>query len=120
MNERRFQVEVAPAGSGRVRIILAGDLDVAADDALAAGYRRVASGPGSSEIVLDFHDVGYINSTGIALIVRLLAEARRDRRAVTAVGLSDHYRRIFEITRLADYVRIEADEAAPAGREERP
>ena len=74
MNERRFQVEVAPAGSGRVRIILAGDLDVAADDALADGYRRVASGPRSSEIVLDFHDVGYINSTGIALIVRLLAD----------------------------------------------
>ena len=48
----------------------------------------------------------YINSTGIALIVRLLAEARRDHREVIADGLSDHYREIFRITRLSDYLTI--------------
>jgi anti-anti-sigma factor len=56
--------------------------------------------------VLDFANVDYINSTGIALIVRLLAEARRDHREVIALGLSDHYREIFRITRLSDYLTI--------------
>ena len=44
---------------------------------------------------IDFGDVGYINSTGIALIVRLLTHARRDGRAVLALGLTEHYREIF-------------------------
>jgi anti-anti-sigma factor len=54
----------------------------------------------------DFEHVGYINSTGIALIVRLLTSARADGRTVRAVGLTDHYRQIFEITRLSDYMEI--------------
>ena len=57
-------------------------------------------------MILDFADVDYINSTGIALIVRMLAEARRDHREVIALGLSDHYREIFRITRLSDYLTI--------------
>ena len=71
-------------------------------------------------IVLDFTDVGYINSTGIALIVRLLADGRRDRREVRAFGLSPHYAEIFELTRLSDYLHIFADAAGatatPAGQ----
>ena len=48
----------------------------------------------------------WLELTGIALIVRLLAEARRDHREVIAEGLSDHYREIFRITRLSDYLTI--------------
>jgi hypothetical protein len=36
----------------------------------------------------------------------MLAEARRDHREVIALGLSDHYREIFRITRLSDYLTI--------------
>ena len=66
-------------------------------------------------MILDFTHVDYINSTGIALIVRLLAEARRDHREVVAVGLSDHYQEIFRITRLSDYLVIADTPASPGG-----
>jgi anti-sigma B factor antagonist len=56
--------------------------------------------------------VGYINSTGIALVVRMLAEARRDGRGVRAVGLTPHYQTIFRITRLSDYMDIVEGDAA--------
>ena len=56
--------------------------------------------------------VEYINSTGIALLVSLLGKARRDGRPVTAWGLTDHYREIFEITRLADFMEVVTDEHA--------
>ena len=56
--------------------------------------------------------VGYINSTGIALIVRFLADGRRDRRELRACGLSPHYAEIFELTRLSDYMRIFDDPAS--------
>ncbi len=61
-------------------------------------------------VALDFTNVEYINSTGIALLVSLLAKARRDGRPVVAWGLTDHYREIFEITRLADFLEVVADE----------
>ena len=73
---------------------------------------RRRRGNGARVVTLDFSRVGYINSTGIALLVGLLAKGRRDRVELEARGLTDHYREIFEITRIADFVRILPDEDA--------
>ena len=83
------------------------------DRCLAAAYAE-ATRAGATRVVLDFVHVDYINSTGIALIVRLLAEARRDHREVVAVGLSDHYREIFRITRLSDFIALDDDATTPS------
>jgi anti-anti-sigma factor len=113
MSSERLTALVEPEAGGSSRIVLAGDLDGSADQALANAYARATeTGPG--EVVLDFGSIGYINSTGIALVVRLLAEARRERRPVRAVGLSDHYREIFRITRLSDFMTIEEPAPQPA------
>lgn len=110
MNDNRLAIDVVTATPGEVRLAMRGDVDIAADAALAAAYHEAAA-TGATRVILDFGDVDYINSTGIALIVRLLAEARRDHREVIALGLSDHYREIFQITRLSDYLTI-ADSAS--------
>ena len=107
----RLTAEVRDEGPDAVRIRLRGDIDVAADAALAAATGDMSKRD-PRRVVLDFGDVGYINSTGIALIVRLLADARRDHRTVVAEGLSAHYREIFRITRLSDFLTI-ADGPAP-------
>ena len=86
MNKQRLTVEVDDATPGEARLAMEGDVDVAADEALAAAYTAAAA-RGVDRILLDFTRVDYINSTGIALIVRLLAEARRDRSADIAVPL---------------------------------
>lgn len=116
MSGERLAARVEP-GAGGARIVLAGDLDGTADATLAGAYAQAVAGLGDAggEVVLDFGATGYINSTGIALVVRLLAEARRERRAVRAVGLSDHYREIFRITRLSDFMTIEEPAATPEG-----
>ena len=101
----RLAVEVAASTPGEARLAMRGDVDIAADEVLAAAYAEAAA-TGATRVVLDFGAVDYINSTGIALIVRMLAEARRDHREVIALGLSDHYREIFRITRLSDYLTI--------------
>ena len=99
---------------GGARIVLRGDIDGSARAALGAAYDETA---GAARVLLDFGAVDYINSTGIALIVGLLARARADSRAVAASGLSPHYREIFEITRLSDFMTILADEPS-SGRAE--
>ena len=90
-------------------IDLTGDLNSSAEDALNEAYAK-ATGAGAGAVVLNFERAEYINSTGIALIVGLLAQARANRVDVKAFGLSDHYREIFEITRLADFMTITDDE----------
>jgi anti-sigma B factor antagonist len=105
-----FSAEVR-ATADLATIVLHGDINVAAESDLAGAYASVAA-TGAGAVLLDFSDTEYINSTGIALIVRLLADARRDRREVRACGLSPHYVEIFEITRLSDYMRIFDDQAS--------
>ena len=88
---------------------LHGEINLGADQALGAAYERAVQDDPST-VVLNFADVDYINSTGIALIVGLLARARKEHRTVRAFGLSEHYRQIFAITRLSDFMGIYADE----------
>jgi anti-anti-sigma factor len=84
-------------------LALAGDVSAAAEGGLQGAYAEVSEEP---VVVLDFAAVDYINSTGIALIVGLLAEARKSGQEVRARGLAPHYREIFRITRLSDFMTI--------------
>jgi anti-anti-sigma factor len=88
---------------------LRGEIDATAEATLDAAYADATRDEGDA-LVLAFGDVTYINSSGIALIVRLLAQARRDHRRIAACGLSEHYREIFEITRVADFMEMFHDE----------
>jgi anti-anti-sigma factor len=103
------ELEVAVRNREGVAVIdLRGDVDASAESALQRGYDEASRG--TSSIVLNFADAEYINSTGIALIVGLLGQARARGIEIRACGLSDHYREIFEITRLADFMTIDDDE----------
>ena len=46
----------------------------------------------------------------------LLARARKAKRRLLVYGLSPHYQEIFQITRLADFMAIYADEASALGQ----
>lgn len=95
----------------RVVIDLQGEINAQADQALNQAYAE-ADNQNPEVIVLNFSSVDYINSTGIALIVGLLAEARKAHRRLVVYGLSDHYVQIFQITRLSDFMDIFQDETS--------
>jgi len=106
------QLEVSIRVEGELAIIdLQGEINAFAEAALINAYMDASSIEAKS-LALDFTDVDYINSTGIALIVSLLAKARKDKQEVLAFGLTDHFQNIFEITRLSDFMQIVPDEAA--------
>jgi anti-anti-sigma factor len=96
---------------GTAIVDLPTQIDATAEHALNDAY-ATAAGHGSKTVLLNFSDVEFLSSTGIALIVGILARARKDGRKITAAALSDHYKEIFEITRLADFMTIFADENA--------
>jgi anti-anti-sigma factor len=87
-------------------IDLHGEINGLADTALDAAYTE-AEQAAPQKVLLNFAGVDYINSTGIALIVGVLARARAAHRSVAAQGLSEHYREIFNITRLSDFIEIQ-------------
>ena len=101
-----FSATVRHEGGGAV-IDLVGDIDRNASDQITSAYQEAVTGrEAGSPVVLSFRDVDYINSTGIAVIVTLLARARAEGRSLRAWGLSPHYQEIFQITRLADFMTI--------------
>jgi anti-anti-sigma factor len=112
------ELEVAVRERDGVAVIdLVGDVAAAAERTLQDGYAEATAG-GAGSVVLNFAGADYINSTGIALIVGLLAQARTHGVGITACGLSDHYREIFEITRLADFMTItDSEDGALSGAE---
>lgn len=99
------------AASGAVVIDLRGEINAFGSAALNAAYAQAEQSQ-PALVLLNFAHVDYINSTGIALIVGLLAKARAARRRLIVCGLSEHYVEIFQITRLSDFMNIFSDEAA--------
>jgi anti-anti-sigma factor len=108
-----FEAAVRPSGDVAV-IDLTGEIDAGADAELNRAYDEAVTS-GAKVVLLNFADTTYINSTGIALIVGVLAQARKQGTTLRACGLSEHYREIFEITRLVDFVSIYDDEASAIG-----
>jgi anti-anti-sigma factor len=96
----------------RISVInLTGRIDASAHDHLVAAYSTVAQ-ESSEGLVLDFSGVTYVNSSGIALIINLISRAHQANRKLVVASLSEHYRHIFEITRLSDFVTLAPDRAA--------
>jgi anti-anti-sigma factor len=100
--EVRFQNEMAI-------VKLYGEINRDAEATLNTAYAKAElSNP--TTVMLNFKDVDYINSPGIALIVSLLAQTRKSNRRLAVCCLSEHYQEIFRITRISDYVDIFDDE----------
>ena len=88
---------------------LSGEIDGFSDAAMDDAYAR-ATAARPQRLLLNFAAVDYINSTGIALIVAVLAKARRDNITLLTCGLSEHYQEMFRITRLSDFIPVFPDE----------
>ncbi len=97
--------------NGIAIIDLHGEINAGAEETLNRAYAQ-AAGQNPRNVLLNFSGVDYINSTGIALIVGLLAQARKTGRRLMTSGLSEHYVEIFKITRLSDFMGIYPDEAS--------
>jgi anti-anti-sigma factor len=67
----------------------------------------------SGAVVLDFSAVDYINSAGLALLIGLVRRCREAGLTMGAVKLSDHYRKIFQMIGLSDYITVfDSEDAA--------
>jgi anti-sigma B factor antagonist len=89
-----------------------GDITAGSEAALMSAYGEAT---GARTVLLNFAGLEYMNSGGIGLLVTLLIRAKRANQQLLACGLSEHYRQIFELTRLDDAIGIYGSEAEALG-----
>jgi anti-sigma B factor antagonist len=63
--------------------------------------------------------MSYMNSFGIGMLVTLVIRAQRENKKLVAYGLSDHYRKIFELSRLDQVIPLYEKEANALAASER-
>jgi anti-sigma B factor antagonist len=110
MTEGSLITEIRELSSRASVIDIKGDVTASAERPLADAYTK-ASGKFTRTIVLNFSGLEYMNSSGIGMLVTLLVRANRQRQRLVAFGLSEHYRQIFELTRLDEAIGIFDTEA---------
>jgi anti-sigma B factor antagonist len=91
-------------------IDIEGDVTAFADTVLTNAY-NAASTNTTKTIILNFSGLEYMNSSGIGLLVTLLIRMNRKRQRLFAFGLTDHYKNIFDLTRLNEAIGIYETEA---------
>lgn len=104
-------VRVRVASRAAAVLDVAGDVTGASEEALGSAYDE-ASRSAPRAVVLNFQEMEYMNSTGIGLLVTLLVRAKRQGQRMLAYGLDEHYRHIFQLTRLDEAITLCDDEAA--------
>ncbi len=87
-----------------------GEISGFAEDALMDAYTQASNG-NTQAILLNFSELEYMNSSGIGLLVTLLIRIQRQKQRLIVFGMSDHYKQIFELTRLNEAIGIYANEA---------
>jgi anti-sigma B factor antagonist len=118
MSERIAIMEVTQLAPGATAIVISGDVTAACEQDLMTAH-EAATDAGAKWIILDFTAMDYMNSGGIGMLVTLLVRGQRRQQKIAAVGLTEHYRQIFELTRLDEAIALfETTDAALAAFQE--
>ena len=115
MSVPSITMDVRRIGEAIAVVDIKGDVTAACEPVLMSAY-EAAGGGSTSRLVLNFAGLEYMNSGGIGMLVTLLVRANRQRQQLAAYGLSEHYREIFELTRLDEAITIyDNEESALVG-----
>ncbi|HLL78910.1 MAG TPA: STAS domain-containing protein [Ktedonobacteraceae bacterium] len=111
MPQANVSMQVRQINATASIIDIHGEVSAFAEQVLMDAYNE-ASLPTTRVVILNFSGLEYMNSSGIGLIVTLLIRVNRQKQRLLAYGLSEHYRHIFELTRLNDAIRIYDSESS--------
>lgn len=114
MTEKKTTATVRMASPFAAVIDINGELNSFTEKTLTDAYDQAAAQK-IQKIILNFTGLTYMNSFGIGMLVTLLIRARRQGKVLVAYGLTDHYKGIFDLTRLNQVIPVyESEEIALA------
>jgi len=107
------EIEIHLKRHGDITIFdIQGDVTVFSEPFFNEAYKN-ANDEGVSKILLKFYENAYINSGGIAVLIQLLAETKKNQQQISIAGLSPHFQKIFNMVGISKFAKIynTADEA---------
>jgi len=111
---------IARVGDGQVVAVLRGELDVAYAASVAASLAAIAAP--QREIIVDLAGLEFIDSSGVAALVRARTSARRAGGDLLLAAPQRQVLRVLTITRVIDafVVRARVDDGADRGGSSQP
>jgi anti-anti-sigma factor len=82
-----------------------GDVTALSEPFLNDAYTK-AIDQGVVNILFKFKEDIYINSGGIALLIQILAETKKNNQQAGITGLSDHFKKIFNMVGITKFAKI--------------
>ena len=105
--------EIALEKQGDITILdIRGDITAFSEPFLNEAY-QTASSQGAAKILLKMDQQAYINSGGIAVLIQILARTRQKEQRIGITGISEHFKKIFNMVGITKFAPIyDSEEAA--------
>lgn len=98
--------EIHLEAQGTVTVLdIRGDITAFSESSLGEAYRK-ASADGAQKLLLKIEKEAYINSGGIAVLIQILAQTRRNGQSVAITGISEHFKKIFNMVGITKFAEV--------------
>ena len=101
-----LQLDRREDSNGRAVVAVRGEIDVATSPTLRTELYAIIDA-GARELVVDLSELGFIDSSGLGVLVAALKHMREREGELILAGLQQPARRVFEITDLTELFTIE-------------
>ncbi|MDP9255602.1 MAG: STAS domain-containing protein [Actinomycetota bacterium] len=101
-----FSLHVSEAGGGRSVVAVAGELDIAGAPQLLSAVASLAR-PGTDAIAIDLSALTFIDSSGINALRSAVRSANARGVGAIVAAPSERVKRVLELVKLADVLRLE-------------
>ena len=108
-----FAVHVAPTPDGGTDVAVFGELDLATAAKVEAALGDAFEADG--EVVLDLRACGFIDSTGIAVLIKTALRLREQGRIFRIRGVQERVMRILELAGISSMEQLEVEPHVPGG-----
>ena len=82
-----------------------GDVTAFSEPFLNSAYKD-SNSSGAKKLLLHFQQEAYINSGGIALLIQILAQTKRNNQKIGLTGLSEHFKKVFNMVGITRFATI--------------
>lgn len=104
-------LEIVDSADGRASARLSGDLDIVTSDAVKRDLAALVAA-GHVVIELDIADVGFVDSSGLGVLVAIHRHATSQGGSFVVRSAPPQVQRLFEITRLGDLLTVDETDTA--------
>ncbi len=82
-----------------------GNVTSVSEKLLVDAYNKACDN-GATKILLHFNEHSSINGAGLAILIQLLSESKKRSQVVTIAGVSENFKKIFEMVGITEFARI--------------